>query len=100
MPRYPFLEQTIENPLKWTAETPHLYTLVLSLTDAEGNLVEARSAKVGFREVKIVGQQMLINGVPVKLDGVNRHDHSQFGGKNVTREEMEADENVCFLPNI
>ena len=91
IPRYPFLEQTLESPLKWTAETPYLYTLVLSLTDAEGNLVEARSAKVGFREVKIDGQLMLINGVPVKLYGVNRHDHSQFGGKSVTREEMEAD---------
>ena len=91
MPRYPFLEQTVESPLKWTAETPNLYTLVLSLCDADGNLVEARSAKVGFREVKIVGQQMLINGVPVKLYGVNRHDHSQYGGKSVTREEMEAD---------
>ena len=91
MPRYPFLEQAVKNPLKWTAETPHLYTLVLSLIDAEGNLVEARSVKVGFREVKIEGQQMLINGVPVKLYGVNRHDHSQYGGKSVTREEMEAD---------
>ena len=91
MPRYPFLEQTVKNPLKWTAETPHLYTLVLSLTDAEGNLVEARSVKVGFREVKIEGQQMFINGVPVKLYGVNRHDHSEYGGKSVTREEMEAD---------
>lgn len=88
---YPLLEQKVENPLLWTAETPHLYTLVLSLYDAEGSLVEARSTKVGFREVKISGQQFLVNGVPVKLYGVNRHDHSEYGGKSVTREEMEAD---------
>ena len=88
---YPLLEQKVENPLLWTAETPHLYTLVLSLYDAEGFLVEARSTKVGFREVKISGQQFLVNGVPVKLYGVNRHDHSEYGGKSVTREEMEAD---------
>lgn len=88
---YPLLEQKVENPLLWTAETPHLYTLVLSLYDAEGALVEARSTKVGFREVKICGQQFLVNGVPVKLYGVNRHDHSEYGGKSVTREEMEAD---------
>lgn len=88
---YPLLEQKVENPLLWTAETPHLYTLVLSLYDAEGALVEARSTKVGFREVKISGQQFLVNGVPVKLYGVNRHDHSEYGGKSVTREEMEAD---------
>lgn len=88
---YPLLEQKVENPLLWTAETPNLYTLVLSLYDAEDSLVEARSTKVGFREVKISGQQFLVNGVPVKLYGVNRHDHSEYGGKSVTREEMEAD---------
>ena len=88
---YPLMEQRVEAPLLWTAETPHLYTLVLSLYDAEGALVEARSTKVGFREVKISGQQFLVNGVPVKLYGVNRHDHSEYGGKSVTRQEMEAD---------
>ena len=88
---YPLLNQRVENPLLWTAETPHLYTLVLSLYDSDGALVEARSTKVGFREVKISGQQFLVNGVPVKLYGVNRHDHSEYGGKTVTRQEMEAD---------
>jgi beta-galactosidase len=88
---YPLLQHDVENPLKWTAETPDLYTLVLSLLDENSNLIEARSCKVGFRDVKIVGQQFLINGTPIKFYGVNRHDHSQFGGKSVTREEMEAD---------
>ena len=88
---YYFLSHNVKAPAKWTAETPYLYTLVLSLFDDKGNLVEARSCKVGFREVKIVGQQVLVNGTPIKLYGANRHDHSQFGGKSVTREEMEAD---------
>ena len=88
---FPLLEQRVENPQKWTAETPVLYTLVLSLLDGDSKLVEARSCKVGFREVKVDGQRLLVNGVPVKLYGVNRHDHSQFGGKAVTREEMEMD---------
>ena len=88
---YPLLQHDVENPLKWTAETPNLYTLVFSLLDENSNLIEARSCKVGFRDVKIVGQQFLINGTPIKFYGVNRHDHSQFGGKSVTREEMEAD---------
>ena len=90
-PMYALLLHEVQNPLKWTAETPNLYTLVLSLVDENSNVIEARSCKVGFRKVEIVGQQMLINGQPIKLYGVNRHDHSQFGGKSVTREEMEAD---------
>ena len=87
---YPLMEQKFENPLKWTAETPNLYTLVLSLWDGD-NLIEARSCEVGFRDVRIDGQKLLVNGVPVKLYGVNRHDHNEYTGKAVTREDMEAD---------
>ncbi len=88
---YPLLEEQIENPLKWNAEDPNLYTLVLTLQDGNGNCIEARSCKVGFRDIRIHDQQLFINGVPVKLYGINRHDHSEYGGKCVTREEMEAD---------
>ena len=88
---WPFMTQKFDGVNKWTAETPYLYTLVLTLADAEGKCVEARSCKVGFRDVRLDGQQVLVNGVPVKLNGVNRHDHSEFGGKCVTREEIEAD---------
>lgn len=88
---WPLMEAEITDPAKWTAETPDLYTLVLTLLDAEDNCVEARSCRVGFRDVRIKDQQLLINGVPVKLYGVNRHDHSEFGGKSITRAEMEAD---------
>ena len=88
---WPFMTQKFEGVNTWTAETPYLYTLVLKLSDAEGKCVEARSCKVGFRDVRLAGQQVLVNGVPVKLNGVNRHDHSEFGGKAVTREEIEAD---------
>ena len=88
---YPFLEQKVKNPLKWTAETPVLYTLVLSLVDKDSNLVEARSCKVGFRDIRVDGQKLLVNGVPVKLYGVNRHEHSEYGGKTMTRDEMETD---------
>lgn len=88
---FPLIEQVIEKPLKWNAEQPNLYTLVLSLNDSEGNCLDARSCKVGFRDISIHDQQLFINGVPIKLYGVNRHDHSEHGGKTVTREEMEKD---------
>ena len=87
---YPVFEMNVENPLKWTAETPELYTLVLSLYDGE-DCIEARSCRVGFRDVRVDGQKLLVNGVPVKLYGVNRHDHNEFTGKTVSREDMEAD---------
>ena len=88
---YGIMERKITSPRKWTAESPELYTLVLSLTDAGGRLVEARSCRVGFRDVRVADEQIAVNGVPVKLYGVNRHDHSQTGGKTVTREEIEWD---------
>ncbi|WP_346859714.1 glycoside hydrolase family 2 TIM barrel-domain containing protein [uncultured Draconibacterium sp.] len=85
------MEEKISSPEKWSAEKPVLYTLVLCLKDAEGNTVEARSAKVGFREVEIKNGQLLVNGKSIKLYGVNRHDHSHLRGKSVTRNEMEQD---------
>ena len=88
---YPMMETLVKNPAKWSAETPVLYPLVLSLYDGDGTLVEARSCRIGFRDVRIRGGELLINGVPVKLMGVNRHDHNQYTGKTVSREDMEQD---------
>ncbi len=88
---YPLMDMKVSSPQKWSAENPALYTLVLSLYDSDSTLVEARSCKVGFRDVRLDGQRLLVNGVPVKLYGVNRHDHSEFGGKTMTREEIESD---------
>ena len=96
---YPVFEMNVENPLKWTAETPELYTLVLSLYDGE-DCIEARSCRVGFRDVRVDGQKLLVNGVPVKLYGVNRHDHNEFTGKTVSREDMEADIRLMKLYNF
>jgi beta-galactosidase len=90
--QFALMEGEVKNPLKWSAEIPNLYTLVLSLEDADGNLIEARSSKVGFRSVETSDEgELLINGVPILLYGVNRHDHSPERGKSVTREDMLAD---------
>lgn len=88
---FSILKAMVEEPLKWTAETPHLYRLVLSLRNADGDLVEATGTNVGFREVEIEDGQFLVNGEPVHLRGVNRHDHDEHNGKVVTREDMVED---------
>ena len=85
------MEKEVKAPEKWSAEKPVLYTLVLSLKDQDGKVVEARSCKLGFRQITIKDGVFMVNGQAVKLYGVNRHDHSPVGGKTVTHKEMEED---------
>ena len=85
------LETTVINPEKWTAETPVLYTLVLSLRDDERNLVESRSTKVGFRQLEIRGNEFFVNGKKILLYGANRHDHNPKTGKTVSEADMIKD---------
>lgn len=86
------METEVYKPIQWSAENPYLYTLVISLTDGEGKTVEARSSKIGFREVKFsADNEFLVNGKAVKIIGVNRHDHHHTNGKTVTREDMRED---------
>lgn len=91
--RVPFalMEQTIKRPIKWSAENPYLYTLILLLKNNEGELVEARSSKIGFREIKIQNGALLVNGKKIKLMGVNRHDHDHIHGKTVFRDDIRRD---------
>src|SRR5690606_2756086 len=79
----------VANPAKWTAETPHLYTTVLTL--AEGKEREIISTRTGFREIEIKGRVFMVNGVPVKLKGVNRHENWPETGHYVTEELMIRD---------
>ena len=97
---FALMEQRIAAPEKWSAENPALYTLVLTLRNDDGQVAESRSCKVGFRDVRLRGREMLVNGVPVKLYGVNRHDHDQYTGKTVTREGMEQDVRLMKLLNF
>ena len=76
----------VANPQKWTAETPSLYTIVL--TNSEGEIL---SSKVGFRKVEINGRIFTVNGVPIKLKGVNRHEHWSDVGHAITEEQMIRD---------
>ncbi len=80
--------QEIETPKKWTAETPNLYTLVLLLKNENNEVVETVSSKVGFRKIEIIDAVFCINGVPVTIKGVNRHEHDQFNGHVINEEAM------------
>jgi beta-galactosidase len=84
----------VSNPLKWTAETPNLYTVVL--TNSEGEIL---SSKVGFRKIEIKGRIFMVNGVPIKLKGVNRHEHWSDVGHAITEEQMIRDLEVIKQGN-
>jgi beta-galactosidase len=79
---------TVSSPLKWTAETPNLYTLLITLEDKDGHVIEATSHKIGFRKIEIKDAQVLINGKKVWFKGVNLHEFSTRTGAVVTEEEM------------
>lgn len=84
--------QSVPNCLPWSAEEPHLYKLHLELHDAaSGKLIEATCLRIGFKSVKIKNGQMLLNGQPVLIKGVNRHDHDPDHGKTVSRKWLIAD---------
>lgn len=85
------LRAAVANPRKWTAETPNLYQLVLSLRDNSGALLEAIPVNVGFRKVEIRGGRFMVNGQPVLIKGVNRHEHDEITAKYVPIESMIRD---------
>lgn len=95
------LTQEIESPTKWSAENPYLYTLLVSLYDNHGELIEVVSKQVGFRKVVFEkGKQLLFNGKPILFNGVNRHDSSPETGRYVSRAEMETDIKLMKQHNI
>ncbi len=85
------IDKPVRRPKLWSSEEPCLYTLVVSLRDANGKIVQTTAVRTGFRRVEIKGRKLLINGKMVYIRGVNRHDHSPMRGKAVTREEMRKD---------
>jgi beta-galactosidase len=95
-----FFEKFIGNPKKWSAETPNLYSVVLSLVDESGRTVEVVSCKTGFRKVEIKGGQLLVNGIPVTIKGVNRHEHEPETGRVVSEEYMIKDIRLMKQFNI
>lgn len=94
------LEAEVENPIKWSDEHPVLYPLLLLLKDAQGRVVQVESVRVGFRSVELAGGRILVNGVPIRIKGVNRHEHDPDAGHAVSVESMLADIRLMKQFNI
>jgi beta-galactosidase len=94
------LQAKVAAPRLWSAETPYLYTLVLSLKDAKGELVQTTSVRVGFREVEVRGGRLLLNGRPIRFYGVDRHEHDPDHGQAVPYERMVQDAGLMKQSNI
>ncbi|GAH67053.1 unnamed protein product, partial [marine sediment metagenome] len=93
-------ERFMKNPAKWTAETPTLYSMILSLSDTSEKTTEVVACRAGFRKVEIKNGQLLVNGVPVDIKGVNRHEHDPVTGRYVTDVSMLKDIRLMKQFNI
>ncbi len=94
------MQPRVKEPRKWSCEDPYLYTLLLTLKDDRGNIFEVERCDFGFREVQIKGNQLYVNGVSVKLKGVNRHEHDPDYGRAVGYRRMVRDIELMKRFNI
>ena len=96
------VKMEVSNPKKWTAETPYLYTLLVSPTtpNARFTAYEAIPQKVGFRKVEIRNAQLLVNGQAIYIKGADRHELDPDGGYVVSRERMIQDIQIMKQFNI
>jgi beta-galactosidase len=103
-------EKAVPSPDKWSAEIPNLYHLVISFVNPEGKIIEATGCNMGFRTSEVKNGQYFLNGVVVKLKGVNRHEFDPITGHVISKELMlkdiwlmkEANMNIvrtCHYPN-
>ncbi|HPS63831.1 MAG TPA: glycoside hydrolase family 2 TIM barrel-domain containing protein, partial [Bacteroidales bacterium] len=93
-------EGFIPDPIKWSAEIPNLYHVVLSLKDAEGNILESTGCTTGFRTTEVKNGQFLVNGKAILIKGVNRHEHDPVAGHVISRELMLKDIKLMKEANI
>ncbi len=89
-----------KSPRRWTAETPELYDLRLTLCDEAGKPLERVSSKIGFRSVEIKDGRVLVNGAPIRFRGVNRHEHDPLTARVMTDSLMIKDIKLMKQANI
>lgn len=85
---------------RWTAETPDLYTLVVNTVDRSGKVTESFTQRFGFRKVEMKNGMLLVNGTPVLIKGVNRHEHDMHRGRSISVESMVEDIRLMKQFNI
>ena len=90
----------IQDVKKWSAETPYLYNLQIILKNKKGEVIESISKMVGFRNIQISNAQLLVNGQPIIIKGVNRHEHDYETGHVVSRKSMIQDIEIMKSNNI
>jgi beta-galactosidase len=94
------LAHLVKNALAWTAETPHLYELIVQLKDDKGNAIEAFRQDVGFRTIEFIDNELHVNGQYVYLKGVNLHEHHDKHGHVVDEATMIKDIKTMKMHNI
>ncbi len=94
------LKGEIQNVAQWSAEIPNLYTMVLTLTEKDGKVLEVINRKVGFRTSEIKNGQLMVNGKPIYIKGVNRHEHDPVKIHVMTEEMMVLDIQLMKALNI
>jgi beta-galactosidase len=95
-----FFEKHIPYVKKWSAEYPNLYFFVITLKDSQGRTMQSSGCRVGFRTSEVKDGLFLVNGIPVRLKGVNRHEHDPVTGHVISREMMLKDIRLMKEANI
>ena len=91
---------TVPGAKAWSAEIPNLYTLIVTLKNKKGDVIESIPQRVGFRNIKIEGGQLLVNGQPILIKGADRHELDPDGGYLVSVERMIEDIKVMKQLNM
>lgn len=94
------LSGLINKPALWSAETPNLYALLVSLKDNNGNIIESTRSDIGFRHIEVINSQLTVNGKAITIRGVDRHETDPQHGHVVTKASMEQDIKLMKAFNI
>lgn len=90
-PKWGWMTAQVKNPKLWSAEHPYLYQLSLMLRDPDGKIIQTIRTKVGFRQLAIKDGVFMVNGIPTRLRGVNRHEMDPYTGHVISEERMLQD---------